>query len=309
MRYAQIKAFHHVALRGGFSRAAEALRLTQPALSDQVRRLETENDVVLFNRRKKQVTLTEAGRQLFEITRRLFEVEGQIEDMLGQARTATGGRLRIVADSPVHVLDALAAFRARHPNVQVTISTGNSEQVLAALYAYQADLGVLGEAPKTGDLHQVRLGASPLVAFAAKTSPVALRARIGLTELAHLPLTLREPNSRTRRMLEAAATRAGIELRATIEAEGREAIREIVATGTAVGVVSEAEFGHDPRLKKIAISGEPMLMEEALVCLKERAGGRLVKAFLEVAGAAKRQPPPPKQIARKLDGLLASGNT
>lgn len=284
MRHAQIKAFHHVALRGGFSRAAESLRLTQPALSEQVRKLEAEYDVVLFNRRKKQVTLTEAGRQLLEVTRRFFEVESQIEDMLGQARASAGGRLRIVADSPVHVLAPLEAFRQRHPKVQVTISAGNSEQVLAALYAYEADIGVLGDVPPDNNLEILRLGASPLVAFAARGSPAARRGRIGLAELARLPLALREPNSRTRRMLEAAAARAGVELTAKIEAEGREAIREIVATGSAVGVVSEAEFGHDPRLKKIAISGEPMLMEEALACLKERAGGRLVKAFLEVAG-------------------------
>ena len=284
MRYAQIKAFHHVALRGGFSRAAEALRLTQPALSEQVRKLEAEYDVVLFNRRKKQVTLTEAGRQLLEVTRRFFEAESQIEDVLGQARASAGGRLRIVADSPVHLLGALEAFRSRHPKVQVTISAGNSEQVLAALYAYEADIGVLGDLPPDSNLEILRLGASPLIAFAAKDSPAARRSRIGLSDLAKLPLALREPNSRTRRMLEAAAARAGVELTATIEAEGREAIREIVATGSAVGVVSEAEFGHDPRLKKIAISGEPMLVEEALVCLKERAGGRLVRAFLEVAG-------------------------
>ena len=284
MRYAQIKAFHHVALRGGFSRAAEALRLTQPALSEQVRKLEAENDVVLFNRRKKQVTLTEAGRHLLEITRRFFEVESQIEDMLGQARASAGGRLRIIADSPVHVLVPLQEFRLRYPKVRLTISTGNSEQVLAALYAYEADIGVLGDVPPDNNLEILRLGASPLVAFAARGSQAARRGRIGLAELARLPLALREPNSRTRRMLEAAAARAGVELTATTEAEGREAIREIVATGSAVGVVSDAEFGHDPRLKKIAIAGETMLMEEALVCLKERAGGRLVRAFLEVAG-------------------------
>ncbi len=282
MRHARLKAFHHVAIAGGFSRAAESLRLTQPALSEQVRKLEAENDIVLFNRRKKQVSLTEAGRQLLEFTRRYFEVESQIGDMLGQSRATAGGQLRIIADLPVHLLGALERFRARYPKVRLVISSGNSEQVLAALYAYEADLGVLGDVPQGADLFRMALGATPLVAFAAKASPAAHRSRIKLAELAKLPLALREPNSRTRRMLEVAAARAGFELNATIEAEGREAIREIVAAGSAVGVVSQAEFGHDPRLKMIAISGEPMLMEEALVCLKERAGGRLVKAFLEV---------------------------
>ena len=77
MRYVQLRAFHYVAICGGFSRAAEALCLTQPAISDQVRKLEEEYDVILFNRRKKQVSLTSAGQQLLEISRRLFEVEKQ----------------------------------------------------------------------------------------------------------------------------------------------------------------------------------------------------------------------------------------
>jgi DNA-binding transcriptional LysR family regulator len=73
MRYVQLRAFHYVAICGGFSRAAEALFLTQPAISDQVRKLEEEYDILLFNRHKKQVTLTAPGERLLEITRRMFD--------------------------------------------------------------------------------------------------------------------------------------------------------------------------------------------------------------------------------------------
>ena len=69
MRYVQLRAFHYVAICGGFSRAAEALSLTQPAISDQVHKLEESYDVLLFNRHKKQVTLTRSGEQLLEVRR------------------------------------------------------------------------------------------------------------------------------------------------------------------------------------------------------------------------------------------------
>ena len=81
MRYVQIRAFHFVATCGGFSRAAQALYLTQPAVSDQVRKLEEAYDLLLFNRQKKQVSLTPQGEKLFEITKRLFEVENQALDL------------------------------------------------------------------------------------------------------------------------------------------------------------------------------------------------------------------------------------
>ena len=90
MRYSQLKAFHCVALYGGFSRAAEAIFQTQPALSEQVRRLEQDYDVLLFHRERKRVRLTEAGTNLFVLTKRYFEVEQHIEEYL--SRNALGRR-------------------------------------------------------------------------------------------------------------------------------------------------------------------------------------------------------------------------
>ena len=96
-------------------------------------------------------------------------------------------------------------------------------------------------------------------------------------------LVLRERGSKTRQSIEAAARGRGLGLRPAIEAEGREAVREIVATGGGVGVVSAAEFGQDPRLVPIRLSDCEVLMDEALVCLRERAGGKVIGAFFETA--------------------------
>lgn len=87
MRYVQLRAFHHVAICGGFSRAAEELLLTQPAISDQVRKLEEDYDVLLFNRHKRQVRLTPEGEALLAITRRLFDSEDQARQLLSETRT------------------------------------------------------------------------------------------------------------------------------------------------------------------------------------------------------------------------------
>ena len=87
------------------------------------------------------------------------------------------------------------------------------------------------------------------------------------------------------------ALESGIELRPAIEAEGREAVREIVAAGGGIGFVSAAEFGQDSRLAPIPIEGREMLMDEALICLRERNAGKLVRAFFDVARAdASREP-------------------
>jgi len=284
MRYVQLRAFHHVAICGGFSRAAEHLFLTQPAISDQVRKLEDEYDILLFNRHKKQVVLTPAGERLLEVTRRLFDNEQQALELLSESRALRSGALRIVADSAHHVLHILADFRRKYPGVHVTVRAGNTETVLDSLYSYDADIGVLGEIPPQRDFECVRLNATPIVAFVASTHPLAKKARFSFADLSTLSLVMRERGSKTRTKLEEAATAGGAVLEPAIEAEGREAVREIVASGAGVGFVSMAEFGQDPRLVAIPIEGaEAMIMDEALICLRERKDGKLVQAFLKLA--------------------------
>lgn len=286
MRYVQLRAFHHVAICGGFSRAAEELLLTQPAISDQVRKLEEEYDILLFNRHKKQVTLTPEGEKLLEITRRMFDSEEQARELLSESRTLRAGKLRIMADSPLHLINILARFRETYPGIAIEINAGNSEEVIESLFSYQADIGVLGEVPATRDFTTVILNATPISAFVAKSHPLAARKVLHFEDLNTVPLVLRERGSKTRMKLEEAAEAAGVSLTPAIVAEGREAVREIVASGAGVGFVSAAEFGEDSRLVRIPLENEAgMMMEEALICLRERRKGTLVNAFLAVAEA------------------------
>lgn len=283
MRYVQLRAFHQVAISGGFSRAAEALFLTQPAISDQVRKLEEEYDVLLFNRNKKQVTLTHSGQKLLEITHRMFDTEQQALELLTESRALRSGTLRIVADAAHHLLHILGSFRARYPGVQVSVRAGNTETVISSLYSYDADIGVLGEVPTGRDFEVLKLNSTPIIAFAAIDHPLSGKTSLTLKQLAQESLVMRERGSKTRQKLEDLAAASKVELRPVIEAEGREAVREIVASGAGIGFVSAAEFGQDSRLVPITIDAPETLMDEALICLRERSGGKLVRAFLDMA--------------------------
>ena len=282
MRHVQLRAFHQVALTGSFSRAAEALHVTQPAISDQIRKLEADYDTLLFNRLKRQVTLTWAGTALLAVTRRLFDAEDQALQLLTENRALQGGTLRIMADSAVHVLGVLAAFRLRYPAVLVSIRAGNSAQVMAALHAYDADLGVIGEVPQGETFDHLRLNATAITAFVAADHPLARHSVLPWADMSGWPLILRERGSKTRTKLEAAAATKGVTLTAAIEAEGREAVRALVAAGAGVGFVSGAEFLADPRLVAVPLETD-LMMEEALICLRERRGGKMVRAFMDLA--------------------------
>lgn len=280
MRYAQLRAFHFVATYGGFSRAAEALFLTQPAISDQVRKLEDAYDILLFDRVKRQVKLTQKGAELLEITNRMFDAEAQALDYLNESRALEVGTLRLVVDSAYHVTPILKAFQARYPAIIISLRVGNSEEVTKALQNYSADIGVLGELSAEGKFEVLPLGESPLIAFAAKAGAFGGKVKMSYAELAEAPLVMREQGSKTRQKLEAAAGRA---LVPSIEAEGREAVREIVAAGNGIGFVSTAEFGQDARLRQINLPSPAPLMQESLICIKARRERRLIKAFMQLA--------------------------
>jgi aminoethylphosphonate catabolism LysR family transcriptional regulator len=283
VRQSQLKAFHNVALHGGFSRAAEALFLSQPAVSEQVKKLEQDYDVLLFYRERKQVRLTVEGEKLFLLTKKFFEVEDQIEEYMSETRAVIDGTLRIIVDSAHHVTGILGKFRERFPKIHVSIRTGNSEVVLNELRSYNAEIGVVGSLSPGNDMVAVDLGTTPIVAFAAKDAFSDFSRAYSLKELAKMPLVLRESGSKTRKKLEEEARKQGVRLSPVIEAEGREAIHEIVASGAGIGFVSKAEFGRDNRLMEIPLKGVDIQMSETLIYLGQRRNVRVIRAFMDFA--------------------------
>jgi len=281
MRYSQLRAFHHVALHGGFSRAARALNISQPSVSDQVRQLERRHDVLLFAREARQARMTDAGEELFRLTSEMFEVEERIGALFDDNRTALRGHLRIMADSATHITDAVRRFREANPEAFVTIRTGNTENLLRRLRNYEAEIGVVGDSVSAPDLDSIDLGRTPVLALVAKGYLPGGTRTLRFHDLRRYPLIYREQGSRTRAKVEEEAGRLDIALIPSIEAEGREAMRDVVASGAGIGFISEAEFGHDRRLETVPFEDVDIGMSESLVTLSARRDVPSIRGFLK----------------------------
>jgi LysR family transcriptional regulator, low CO2-responsive transcriptional regulator len=279
MRHAQLKAFHAVALHGGFSRAAERLALTQPAVSDHVRKLEETYGLQLFNRTPQGVVLTDMGRRLFAIAERQFEAETEAIELLTRARTLEEGQLTIGADAAVHVLPHVARFRIRHPRLAVRLVTGNSARLLRQLEDFSIDIAVIAERPSTPALLARQLRSDRLVAVVQKSSRLSKLRGIAFEQLMKLPIILREEGSMTRKLLLDEVARRGLALHDTIEIESREAAREAAAQGVGLAIMSEGELVPDGRLATLEIADWSSVMEEWMVCLKSRAGLHIIRSF------------------------------
>lgn len=291
MNIAQLRAFHAVAVAGGFTRAAARLGVTQPTLSAHVKALEESYGVELIDRRGRQLALTEIGAGLLEITRRVFGLTEEAEQLLAAARGLERGHLRIGADAPYHILPAVAAFTKRYPRLRLSLTVGNSEGLIRDLLDHRIDVAVVANLAPDARLHALAVRRDRLVLFVPKSHPWARRRQVRPADLLGERLVLREPGSTTRRLFESAMARAGVALEEVIEINSREAVREAVAAGLGIGVVSETEFGNDARLVKIALADAEVGATEYVACLAERRELRLVRAFLEIVeGAIFRAP-------------------
>jgi len=285
MNSARLRAFHAAATEGSFTAAARRLGISQPAITVQVKALEAQYGVRLFERRGRGIALTDLGRTLLTLTRRMHELDGEVEGLLGARRDLVAGDLRLAADGPYHVIDLLAAVRARYPALDVSVEVGNSEDVLASLIDWRADVAVLGRAVEGPHLDAVEIGRHEVVLMVPAEHPFAAAGAVPLAALDGVPMVWREAASATRSVMAAALDAAGVRPTLALEISSREAVREAVAAGFGIGVVQAPEFGHDDRLVAVRIADVRIETGEWVVALAERREAPLVRAIMALAGA------------------------
>lgn len=286
---AQLRAFHAVATEGSFTAAARRLGVTQPTISSQVKALEDAYGVRLFERLGRGVAPTELGCALHDVTRRLYTAEEEARELLDDAQELRTGHLKVGADGPHHVIPLLARFTIRFPQLDVSLDMGNSTEVLRAVRESRIDVAVLAQPDDDPGLHAIPLATSTLVLFVPVGHPWSRRAAISLSSVADQRMILREAASATRRIFQRALDGAGVKPLSVMQIESREAVREAVAAGLGIGVVSRAELDPDARLHALEIDDARLEITEYVVCLQERRRLRVVRAFLEIVTAELRR--------------------
>lgn len=280
---AELRAFHTAARHGGMSAAARQLGLTQPTVSAHIAHLEKLYGAELFFRRGRRVELTEFGRSLLETTNRLYDAEAEAVSLLQQARSAYRGKLRLCAVGPYNAMPMIREFHNRYPQVQISMSTGDSREIVESILDYRGDVGVLVHAVEDPRILCMPHRRQPLVIFCAAGHPLAARQTLGLNDLEGQSFVLRETGSTTRRVLEEVLRRHGVNIRCNVEIGSREAVHEAVAQGLGLGVVSATAYRNDPRTLQLPLECEELYTHAHVVCLKERREARLIARFLEIA--------------------------
>ncbi len=250
----RIVVFRAVAEQRSFRKAAEELYLTQPAVSLQIKALEEDLGVQLFDRTGPQITLTEAGRILLAYSQKLTALLAQTEGDLAALSGEHAGHLALGASTTIaqYVLPRLLAqFKREHPRVHPTLTSGNTEQIVDALEKQKISLGFIEGPARNRDVKTQPFLEDELVLITSTAHELAERSLISLAELTATPLLMRERGSGTRHVIETALERQGVKrssLQIVMELDSTEAIKSAVEAGLGIGFVSRWAIAKDLRL-------------------------------------------------------------
>jgi DNA-binding transcriptional LysR family regulator len=289
MELRQLRYLVTLAEERNFTRAAEREHIAQPALSQQIKRLEDELGLALVQRTTRHVAMTEAGRVLVARARRIL---GEVEDAQAELQALAGvqtGRVTVGTMhtmGPVDVSLALALFHQRHPGVELTVREQSTEELAEMLRADELDLAFLSvtERVESHGLGLAQLVSEELVVVLPLRHPLAGRKRIRMAELAGEQFISFREGARLRELLMAAGEHAGFRPKVTLESNDSERIRKLVARRMGVAILPRSDADRPGTDVAVADLIDPVLRRD--ITLAWRADRRQSPAtyeFLQLA--------------------------
>jgi DNA-binding transcriptional LysR family regulator len=251
----QLQVFEATARLLSFRKAADELHLSQPAVSMQIKQLEENVGLPLFEKLGKQVYLTEAGREIYHYSRSIGQLLTEADEVIDGLKGAHQGRLTISVASTANyfVPTLLGVFHERFPGVTVSLDVTNRETLLVQLGENVVDLVVMGQPPSNADLEAGTFMENPLVIVAPPDHALAKQKHIPLKRLEDEVFLTRERGSGTRSAIERFFDQHGIRLSTGMEIASNEAIKQSVQAGLGLGLLSRDTLDMELALNKLVI--------------------------------------------------------
>ncbi len=236
----QLKVFEATARHGSFTRAAEELYLTQPTVSIQVKQLTKAVGLPLFEQIGKRLYLTQAGQQLLETCQRVFEGLEQFEMSVADLKGMKQGQLRlaVITTAKYFVPRLLGPFCQRFPGIDISLKVTNHQHIQERMANNEDDLYIISQAPEQPDLKVYPFLENPLVVLGPKDHPLVGKENIPFKVLDGEPFIMREPGSGTRQAIQNLLDAHDVEVKVRLELGSNEAIKQAIAGGLGISVLS-----------------------------------------------------------------------
>jgi DNA-binding transcriptional LysR family regulator len=302
-----LAAFYAVAEAGSVTLGAQRLMVSQPAVSKQVKELERAQQTRLFDRHPAGVSLTDSGRLLADYAGRIFALASEAEAAMADLSSMRRGSLAVGASPSLgtYLLPrALVYFRQRFPGVRVAVEIEPSHLLRARLNEGALDLGLTQADVNWPELESETLADDELVAIAPAGHPLAKKRRVTPEALCAEPFVVRETGSQTRSLVERALAAKGYAVKPAVALASTEAVKQAVAAGLGVAMVSKLVVGReiaDGRLAPLRLAGLSIRRPVRLVRPSGRTESKAAHAFACVLKhAARGTLPAHRQVTPRL---------
>jgi len=287
----RLQVFHTVARLLSFTKAAEMLHMTQPAVTFQVRQLEERFNTRLFNRTHNRISMTDAGKKVYEYADRIFEFYTEMENAVREMTGDIDGTLTIGASTTIaeYMLPTLLGdFKKHHPEVTVHVKISNSDGVVSMVENNTIDLGVVESSVGNKNLVVENCKRDQLVAIVPPDHPIEGKRTVEFSDLLEYPFICREEGSGTREVIDnylRQLKHSGAALKIAVELGSPEAVKGAVEAGMGVSVVSRATIRKELRLNTlVALDLDPPLDRPfSFVHQKQKFRSRTMEELLEFA--------------------------
>ncbi len=292
MEIGQVEAFLAVGTFGGFRRAAEALRVTQPAVSARIKALEASLGVPLFDRGKGRLALSAAGRALRPHAEQLLQAVALARQAVHNLRPASGGALQIAAALSIctYLLpDVLKRFQAAHPKVMITVRSGHSKEVLEMVLRGEAEIG-LARSLQHPAVETVSLRDDPLILVGRSASWPKEARRVRLEQVADQPLIFFDRGSSDWTLSHGLFRRAGLVPNVVLEVETIEAAKRMVERGIGLAFLPHLAVSREIRRRTLVaiaiVDAESLARSLDVIHPRQRPLSAEARALLHVLRAA-----------------------
>lgn len=284
--FRQLKVFEAVARHLSYTRAAQELHLTQPAVSMQIKQLEDNAGLPLLEQIGKKIFLTEAGSEMYHYARSIARELDEAADIMERLKGLESGKLEITVATTANAFATrmLAMFKQRHEGATISLDVTNRERLLRQLAENEKDLAIMGRPPQSEELVAESFADNPLVVVAAPEHPLAGQKNIPLKTLQNETFVVREQGSGTRTAMQRFFDEHNMEITSSLEMNENEAIKQAVQAGMGLGIVSlhtlELEL-ETKRLVILDVEDFPIMRHWYLVHLKGKRLPPMAESFKE----------------------------
>ncbi len=283
----QLRVFYETARCLNFSRAAQHLSISQPAVSAHIKQMEDLLKVRLFNKVGRKIYLTEAGKVLLSYATKIFDLEGDAEKAMIEMRDLRSGSLHLGTTKtyarfvmPGHI----SKFHSRYPGVAIRLSEGSSREMIQSLFHMKNELAVVASTSYPKFVTSVAFGTEEVLLVASPQHPLCGHGPVPVKELAKIPLIMREEGSGTRQVVFEMFRRKGLVPTILYEASNLEFIKELLRRGEGASFIVRAAVERELSqgiLCPIDIDGTRLTMDAHITYLNTKPLSRIAHAFID----------------------------